>query len=611
MRYKTPRMFIYALIFFFAIISLWHHDSAAKDVYLPLVINYPILDALVLKTPSDQGADADILTLPAGPNLSIVLVLPSFFAEKGRLTMEAGIYFKTGDHSREKTPLSNHWKGKVSSSVKPAVDADLFLTFKDPVIEFHRDGRIISAQKSPFPEANRAILRFFKKLRIDLEPPTLRLIHLLAPLFAQDFPPPEQRNWQAEPREITVTPVHLQIDMQVEDTVNHIQTPRKPRGSELPRSDILKIWETWDALLVYLITSLAAEPLNQQEQDVLFETLMKTRYGFVSNFYKDRQKDCFVREQFISAWETISPVFAKIVAHHPSQPVENYMVLFSAAKSIGQLSRELDTEIDIRGLVALANLLKQETRAMLTYDYRVNSLLRKVLGFRSNLDLPAAEKHSSSYSLRDFLSFRAAFAMEKKAHQSRKDIKPWIPPKKNMMAYVNKVRQLLVSVSDHTLEKHPSKTVHHEIFKEIAVSTAWQESCFRQFHLENGRAIFLKSWNHTSVGLMQINERVWRGFYNIEDLRWNIRYNAMAGCEILKHYFERILSKKSVPKGLEKADFIARATYAMYNAGPGAFVHFLKQFETGKLPLSGRLYARKLSWTKNGQWQNIHHCLGE
>ena len=46
MRYKTPRMFIYALIFFFAIISLWHHDSAAKDVCLPLVVNYPILDAL-------------------------------------------------------------------------------------------------------------------------------------------------------------------------------------------------------------------------------------------------------------------------------------------------------------------------------------------------------------------------------------------------------------------------------------------------------------------------------------------------------------------------------------------------------------------------------------
>ena len=110
---------------------------------------------------------------------------------------------------------------------------------------------------------------------------------------------------------------------------------------------------------------------------------------------------------------------------------------------------------------------------------------------------------------------------------------------------------------------------------------------------------------------MQINERVWRGFYNIEDLRWNIRYNATAGCEILRHYFERIPSRESVPKGLEKADFMARATYAMYNSGPSEFDHFLKQFKTGKLPLSGRLYAQKLSWTKNGQWQEIRHCLGE
>lgn len=128
MRYKTPLMFIYALIFSFAIISLWHHDSAAKDVNLPLVINYPILDALVLKTAFDQGADADILTVSAGPKRSIVLVSPFFFAEKGRIAMKAGIYFETGDRSKEKTPLSNHWKGEVTYSAKPAVDAALFLT---------------------------------------------------------------------------------------------------------------------------------------------------------------------------------------------------------------------------------------------------------------------------------------------------------------------------------------------------------------------------------------------------------------------------------------------------------------------------------------------------
>jgi hypothetical protein len=180
MRYKTTCTFIYALIFSLAIISLWHHDSAAKEVNLPLVINYPILDALVLKTASDRGVDADILTLPAGPKLSLVLVSPSFFAEKGRLAMEAEIYFETGDRS----------KGKVIYSAKPAVDTGLFLTFIDPVIEFHQDGRVISAQKRPFSEARMAILRFFKKRRIDLKSPTLRLIHLLVPLFAQDFPPP-------------------------------------------------------------------------------------------------------------------------------------------------------------------------------------------------------------------------------------------------------------------------------------------------------------------------------------------------------------------------------------------------------------------------------------
>ena len=32
---------------------------------------------------------------------------------------------------------------------------------------------------------------------------------------------------------------------------------------------------------------------------------------------------------------------------------------------------------------------------------------------------------------------------------------------------------------------------------------------------------------------MQVNKHVWRGFYDLDRLKWDVLYNAGAGCEIL------------------------------------------------------------------------------
>ncbi|MBW2708525.1 MAG: hypothetical protein JRD04_04450, partial [Deltaproteobacteria bacterium] len=45
---------------------------------------------------------------------------------------------------------------------------------------------------------------------------------------------------------------------------------------------------------------------------------------------------------------------------------------------------------------------------------------------------------------------------------------------------------------------------------------------------------------------MQVNQWIWRGTYNQKDLRWDIRYNAVAGCEILIRYLKKALSIKTV-----------------------------------------------------------------
>jgi hypothetical protein len=69
------------------------------------------------------------------------------------------------------------------------------------------------------------------------------------------------------------------------------------------------------------------------------------------------------------------------------------------------------------------------------------------------------------------------------------------------------------------------------------------------------------------VGMMQINVRVWRGFFSPDKLRWSATYNAGAGAEILF----QLLVRYGVREGREHLDNGARATYAAYNGGPARY----------------------------------------
>jgi len=146
------------------------------------------------------------------------------------------------------------------------------------------------------------------------------------------------------------------------------------------------------------------------------------------------------------------------------------------------------------------------------------------------------------------------------------------------------------------------------MFRSMVDAMAWQESCFRQFTVRRGKLTYLLSYNRTSVGLMQVNERVWRGLYNRDRLRWDIRYNARAGSEIAELYLKRYV----LPKLGKKAnpELLASAVYALYNGGPGQLAKFLKRSARGKLYQSDKLFSEKLRWVKKGAWHKISSCLG-
>ena len=92
-----------------------------------------------------------------------------------------------------------------------------------------------------------------------------------------------------------------------------------------------------------------------------------------------------------------------------------------------------------------------------------------------------------------------------------KEILRWKVPRKNLDEYIERVDVLLTKVSNSPkiIREIPEK--RREMFHRMIKAMAWQESCYRQFVVKGDKLTYLLSYNQSSVGLMQVNERVWRG----------------------------------------------------------------------------------------------------
>ncbi len=191
----------------------------------------------------------------------------------------------------------------------------------------------------------------------------------------------------------------------------------------------------------------------------------------------------------------------------------------------------------------------------------------------------------------------------------RQDILKWKVPKDNIDDYLKEVRKVLAESSSTLLARGELPGQFHGMFSNLIPAMAWQESCFRQFVVKNKKLTYLLSYNQTSVGLMQINERVWRGIYDRNRLRWDIRYNALAGCEIVDLYLRKYALKHSVWQKNPDTDLLSRVVYAMYNGGPGQYDKFLARVRADKHYRSDQLFFEKLQLVWAAKWQYIKECL--
>jgi hypothetical protein len=137
-------------------------------------------------------------------------------------------------------------------------------------------------------------------------------------------------------------------------------------------------------------------------------------------------------------------------------------------------------------------------------------------------------------------------------------------------------------------------------------ATAWQESCWRQFVVSNGRLRYLLS-SSGDVGLMQVNKHVWRGFYSVAHLEWDIAYNAGAGSQILARLAARAAAK---PGGTDPAA-LARSAYAGYNGGPDELDRWRRGDEPAQRRLIDEAFWQKYRALSAGGSIDILRCAAD
>jgi len=203
----------------------------------------------------------------------------------------------------------------------------------------------------------------------------------------------------------------------------------------------------------------------------------------------------------------------------------------------------------------------------------------------------------------------AAEAAGEPTNELNARLRNWAPTSKDLAEYLPIVRRVLRAAADDTLANKRLDTRYVSIFRPLVLATAWKETCWRQYVRRAGNVVTIQS-GAGALGIMQVNPRVWRGFYDVGALRTDTAYNAHAGAEILQHYLVDYAIKKKEDELGGSVDALARATYSAYNGGPGSIGRYRSAKASRALRAIDAEFWRVYQVVKSGNELGVRECYG-
>lgn len=331
-------------------------------------------------------------------------------------------------------------------------------------------------------------------------------------------------------------------------------------------------WDQWDAFVTF-VAKTAAGQAGEAQRQALFDVLIQARYELVAALAPaHRGAPDPVRPLFVKTWTRLAPVLRDVSLGLPGEDALHYLTFITAAdalRAIDGLGPASGLDISADGLRRMARMIAPAAPGdPLEYSEEVDPELRDRFGFGPP---PPPPLPNPDVDLSWFWPSAAWAADDLAARLNR-----WVPGRDELPQYLPLVRDLLNDTADATLDAKELKSEFHQLYRWLVLATAWKESCWRQFVRVGGTIKPMRS-GAGAVGIMQVLPRVWRGFYRVDGLQQDIAYNARAGSEILIHYLRDYAIKKGEHTKTGSVDNLARATYAVYNGGPG----HLRRYRSG------------------------------
>ena len=320
--------------------------------------------------------------------------------------------------------------------------------------------------------------------------------------------------------------------------------------------------EPVDAFLVFSIRQVATDSTSEPLRQRLFTLLLDSRYELAAILSGDQPAAPDpVRTLFIDTWNDLRAILLDAQRDGALDPSLLRYALFidtgDALVALEKAAPSLGLNLSADGLRQLARSLRpQDTGDPLAHGWEVDPRLREL--FR------VEPLHEPSSSLGFFIKVSAG---------AEPPLDHWVPTREELAGYQARIGELMRRTAASELQRKPLAAPYDRMFASLVPTTALIESCWRQYVVRHGKVTYLRSASR-SVGIMQINQHVWRGFYDTERLRWDTAYNARAGAQILLRYVNDYAIPYAEKSG-KPAD-VPRAVYAVYNAGPRAVGRFNK-----------------------------------
>jgi hypothetical protein len=333
--------------------------------------------------------------------------------------------------------------------------------------------------------------------------------------------------------------------------------PLPAPGAPLTEAEIdalEKALAPWDAFLLYAIKQLALDNEDSALRQRLFTLLLDGRYRLSAILTGEvRTAGDPVRALFVETWTELRAILADA----------RYALFLDAGDALVALDRAapgLGMQLSAGGLRQLARTLRPD--AELAEGWEVDPQLGQLFDVQA---IPAAQPPPG----RSWLDFLIT-----SAHASgQRPLDRWVPTRGELDAYESRIGALLHRAAATELQRTALAAPYDRIYRNLMPTTALIESCWRQYVARGDKVSYLRSGSG-SVGVMQINQHVWRGFYDVQRLRWDTAYNVRAGAQILMRYVKDYAIPYAERHG--NPGYVPRAAYAVYNAGPRAVGRFTK-----------------------------------